>query len=135
MNISDHSLLKRASDEWDHKKDSENIKTYADYFEYKEPDISIRRDLYLSTMKGIKKPKINYLKDTSKTTKEKTNDSPKEHIYYPIEHLHYAPLNQKDYELIYKLPSILIRISQLYRIERLRKLFADNIKCYSVRII
>jgi len=134
-NVSDRSLLKRASDEWDHKKKSENIKTYADYFEYNEPTISIRRDLYLATMKGIKRPKINYLKESSKSTKEETIDLLEGHNYYPIEYLRYAPLNRKDLELIYKLPSILVRISQLYRIEKLRKLFADNIKCYSVRLI
>jgi hypothetical protein len=132
MNISDHSLLKRASDIWEHKKDSENIKTYADYFKYRQPNISIRQDSYLSTMKGFKSLRINYLKDTPKSTKEKTSDLSKEYIYYPIEYLRYAPLNQKDFELFYKLPSILVRISQLYRIEKLRKLFADKINCYSV---
>jgi len=132
MNISDHSLLKRASDLWDHEKDLESIITYADYFKSKEPNIPIRQDSYLATMKGFKRPRINYLKDTSKTTKEKTSDLPKEYMYFPIEYLHYAPLNQKDFELLYKLPSILVRISQLYRIEKLRKLFADKIKYYTV---
>ena len=52
--------------------------------------------------------------------------------YYPVELLHYAPLNQSDFILIYKLPNILIRLVQLYHIERLRKLFAENIQCYRV---
>ncbi|CAF5021702.1 unnamed protein product, partial [Rotaria sp. Silwood1] len=59
-------------------------------------------------------------------------DSESQPVYYPIEFLCYAPLNKVDLEIIYKLPSILVRISQLYRIERLRKLFADNIKYYSL---
>lgn len=127
INIPDYNLRKRGSDEWDHKKKSENIKTYADYFQDKEPNIHIQQDSYLATMKGIKPLKINYLKDTTK----KTSDSSSEYFHYPIEHLRYAPLNQKDLQLIYKLPSIFIRISQLYRIEKLRKLFAENIS-YSV---
>ena len=136
MNISDHSLLKRASDEYNHKnKEVPNIKTYADYFESKVPHVRIRRDSYLATMKGVKKPRINYLKEFSQNKKEETNDLEKEAVYYPIELLRYAPLNSKDFESIYRLPSVLIRISQLYRIERLRKLFADNINCYSVRFV
>jgi hypothetical protein len=136
MNISDPSLLKRASDECNHKNKEElGIKTYADYFENKVKDVRIRRDSYLATMKGVKKPRINYLKESSQNTKEEPNDLQKEAVYYPIELLRYAPLNAKDFESIYRLPSILIRISQLYRIERLRKLFADNINCYPVRSV
>ncbi|CAF4974288.1 unnamed protein product, partial [Rotaria socialis] len=133
MNVSDPSLLKRASDSWDQKKSSENIKTYADYFENKYPNILVRRDEFLATMKGVKKARINYLNEISTNNrKENKNDSESsEPIYYPIEVLRYAPLNQVDFELIYKLPSILVRISQLYRIERLRKLFADKIQYYS----
>jgi hypothetical protein len=125
MNISDPSKLKRASDPWDHGGD---MKTYGDYFESKQSDVRIRRDSYLATMKGFKKAKINYLKDSSTSKKEKLIDDSKESIYYPIEYLRYAPLNQQDLESISKLPSILIRISQLYRIEKLRKLFAENKK-------
>lgn len=132
VNISDTSLLKRASDPWTQKKSLENVKTYADYFEYKVPYIHIKHDSFLATMKGMKKARINYLKDASIETKKETNKSEQEFFYYPIELLRYAPLNQTDFKLIYKLPSILVRISQLYRIEKLRKLFADNIQCYSV---
>jgi hypothetical protein len=135
MNTSDRSLLKRASDKHDFKKEVPNVKTYADYFEDKVPNIRIRRDSFLATMIGIKKPRINYLKETTQTTKEETSDLPKEPVYYPLELLRYAPLNAKDFQLIYKLPSILIRLSQLYRTERLRKLFADNVKSYSVRLV
>ncbi|CAF3577169.1 unnamed protein product [Adineta steineri] len=132
VNISDNSLIKRASDLWDMKKKSEDIKTYADYFEHLVPNIHINRNTFLATMKGIRKPKINYLKQTVINPKDEANDPSKKPIYFPIEVLHYAPLNQYDFELIYKLPTILIRISQLYRIERLRKLFADNIQSYSL---
>ncbi|CAF2107810.1 unnamed protein product [Rotaria magnacalcarata] len=131
MNVSDPSLLKRASDPWDQKKSLENVKTYADYFENKYPNIVVRRDEFLATMKGIKKARISYLNEIStKSRKTDKHDSESEPVYYPIELLHYAPLNQVDFELIYKLPSILVRISQLYRIERLRKLFADKIQYY-----
>jgi len=134
MNISDPSKLKRASDPWK-EKELENVKTYADYFENKVPNVRIRRDSFLATMKGIKKPRINYLKETSIIAKDESSEPAENLVYYPIELLHYAPLNQPDWELIYKLPSILVRISQLYRIERLRKLFAEKIQCYSVRFI
>ncbi|CAF3207657.1 unnamed protein product [Rotaria sp. Silwood2] len=132
MHVSDDSLLKQASASWDQKIISEDIKTYADYFEYKVSDLRIRRDRYLVTMKGVKKARINYLIETSINTDKETTDSESQPVHYPIELLCYAPLNKIDFELIYKLPSILVRISQLYRIERLRKLFADNIKYYSL---
>ena len=133
--ISDGSLSKRISDPWEHKNESGSFKTYADYFEKKAPNVRIKRDSLLATMKGVKKPRINYLKGQLKRTVDESNDSEKQIVYYPIELLHYAPLNSKDYELIYQLPSILVRISQLYRIERLRKLLADNIQYYPVSLI
>ncbi|CAF3463043.1 unnamed protein product [Rotaria sp. Silwood1] len=132
MHISDKSLLKQASAPWDQKILSENIKTYADYFEYKVPNVHIRRDINLVTMRGVKKTRINYLKETFINIDKEITDSESQPVYYPIEFLCYAPLNKVDLEIIYKLPSILVRISQLYRIERLRKLFADNIKYYSL---
>jgi hypothetical protein len=125
MNVSDPSKLKRASDKWDHGDNLDDKRTYADYFESKNLKKPIRRDSYLATIKGFRKAKINYLKESLKSKKEKSIDDSK-YFYYPIEYLQYAPLNQQDLELIYKLPSILIRISQLYRIEKLRKLFEQN---------
>ncbi|UJR09291.1 hypothetical protein I4U23_013534 [Adineta vaga] len=130
INIPDPSLLKRASDPWDKKTKRKDIQTYADYFEYTIRDIHIRRDLYLATMKGVKKPRINYLKNLSSTNQTKNSLQEPLYYYYPIEVLRYAPLNRYDFGMIYKLPSILVRISQLYRIERLRKLFAENIQTY-----
>ena len=121
MNISNPLKRKRASDKWDHG----NNDTYADYFQSKQPEVSIRRDSYLATVRGFKKVRINYMKDSLPLKKEKLIDDSND-IYYPIEHLRYAPLNQHDIELISKLPSILARISQLYRIEKLRKLFSMN---------
>ncbi len=129
MNISDEVPSKRAGDKWQHKKLLETIETYADHFEYKAPDIHIQRDLFMATMKDFRKLRINYLKDSPlKKDKEliiKTD-------YYPVEVLRYAPLNQSDLQLIYKLPSILVRILQLYYIEQLRRLLATNIQSYSV---
>ena len=130
--ISDDSLSKRASDRWEHKKVLETIESYADYFEHKIPGIHIRRDWLMATIKGVRKPRINYLKNSPKLTKKESSVLSTKPDYFPIELLHYAPLNQTDLELIYKLPSVLVRISQLYYIEQLRKLLADNIQCYSV---
>ncbi len=63
INISDPSLSKRASDPWEHKKKSvEPFQNYADYFEFKIPDIRIRRDYLMATVKELKKPRIDYLK-------------------------------------------------------------------------
>jgi hypothetical protein len=133
MNISDDSLLKRASDPWEHKKKPlETIKTYADYFEYQIPGIHIQRDYRMATVENFKKPKTNYLNNSRLKKEKKSIISSINNRYYPIEVLRYAPLNQIDFELIYKLPSILIRISHLYYIEQLRKSLADNIQSYSV---
>ncbi|CAF4697295.1 unnamed protein product [Rotaria sp. Silwood1] len=132
-NISDVSLLKRVTDKWGHKKPLDTIKNYADYFEYKVPNIYIQRDRLMATMRTFRKPKINYLKDSpSKKEKESNSSIIIQNNYYPIEVLFYGPLNQADFELIIKLPSILVRISQLYYIEQLRKLLADNIQSYSL---
>ena len=135
MHVPNISLLKKASDPCDFQKSEKIIGTYADYFENTVSNIHIRRDEVLATMKGIKKARINYLKCLPMDVVQDKNDSKNQLIYYPIELLCYAPLNRLDFELIYKLPSILVRISQLYNTERLRKLFADNLQCYSVSLI
>jgi hypothetical protein len=135
MNISDPSLSKRASDSWEYKKKPvETIQNYADHFEYKIPNIHIQRDYLMATVKPFKKPRINYLRNSSSDTdkeKESTAQLTKPE-HYPIEILRYAPLNQTDFELIYKLPSILVRLVQLSYIEQFRQLLADNIHSYSV---
>ncbi|CAF1174718.1 unnamed protein product [Adineta ricciae] len=123
--ISDRSLLKKISDPYD-KKNLEYVRTYADYFESKVPDVSIRRDSYLVTMKGFREPRINYLKETPTADESKKSSIP-QYVYYPLELLRYAPLNRRDFEMIYQLPSLIVRILQLYRVERLRRLFADSI--------
>jgi hypothetical protein len=131
-NISDVSLLKRAGDQWEHKRPSDTVESYADYFEYIVPSINIQRNLQMATMKDFRKLRRNYLTD-SLLKKEKESNTPlTKPVYYPIELLRYAPLNQADFELIYKLPSILVRLSQLYHIEQLRKLLAESIQSYRV---
>jgi hypothetical protein len=127
--------LKRTSDRWEHKNKSEKIKTYADYFQDKLPHINIQRDSIMAQMKPINKPRINYLYPSSsckETTEILTTSSSNSCVYYPVELLHYAPVNQADWQLFYKLPSILLRITQLYWTEQLRILFASNVKTYSV---
>ncbi|CAF2139709.1 unnamed protein product [Rotaria magnacalcarata] len=132
----DTAPSKRTSDLWVHKTKSEAIKTYADYFEKKLPNISIRRDALMATMKAVSYPRINYLNEVStgkKENKNSTNDYIlSQLVYYPIELLHYAPVNQADLKLFYKLPSILVRLTQLHWIEQLRRLFASKLQIYSL---
>lgn len=40
--LPDKSLLKRASDPWIYKKESDTIQTYADFFTHKHPKIPVR---------------------------------------------------------------------------------------------
>jgi hypothetical protein len=132
---SDPSLMKRASDPWEHKRKlAENINTYADHFEYKKKDIQIRRDFSMATMSTFKKQRINYLTDSpsKEDVEEQSDSSSPEFQYYPIEVLRYAPLNQMDFDLLYKLPSILPRISQLSYIEQLRQQLVTNIQAHWV---
>jgi len=131
INISDVFLLKQSSDRCTYKRPLKTIESYADYYEHKIPNIRIERDLVMSTMKPAGKPRINYLKDS--IAKKESRPSSTKLDYFPVEVLRYAPLNQTDFELIYKLPSIFIRISQLYRIVQLGKRFADNIQSCSVQ--
>ena len=133
--ISDPSLSKKVTDPWEHKKRVETIKTYADYFENKLEGIRIRRDLAMGTMKIVKKPRLHNLKEAPVSTREeKVVLNPSEH-YYPIEVLRYASANRADFDLIHKLPSVLLRLNQLYHLERLHQLFSKNIRCYSVELI
>jgi hypothetical protein len=108
MNVPSASLPKQASDLW--------------------------KDLLKVAVKRIKKPGINYLKKLSSTTNQEPISPTPKPYHYPITDLRYAPLNQTDVVLIYKLPSILDRISRLYYIEKFIQLLADNIQCYSVQL-
>lgn len=134
MNISDISIAKKTGDPWTHKKLKETVETYADHFECRVANIRIQRDHPMATMQNYREPRINYLNDTP-SKKEKKSDNlatttpPR---YFPIEVIRYARLNKTDFELIFKLPSILVRIGQLYYIEQLRELLAVNIKSYPV---
>jgi hypothetical protein len=122
MYQSNTSQIKRASDR------KTNSESYADFYEKLIPNIHIEKDLIMGSMRAINKRKIslNIREDSIKSSDQTI-------YYYPIELIHYAPLNQLDLQLISKLPSILVRIVQLYHIEKLRKLFAENIQSYSVR--
>ncbi|CAF1126055.1 unnamed protein product [Adineta steineri] len=125
---------KRTSDPWEHKKKIETIKTYADYFQEKVPDVNIHRDALMVEVKGISKPRINYLysSPSDKKNDSTSTSSNQPSVYYPIELLHYAPFNIADMQFFHKLPSILVRITQLYYIEQLRTLFATHVKNYSL---
>jgi hypothetical protein len=122
ISLSDTIPIKRASDR------RTNTQRYADYYEKLIPNIRIEKDLIMGSMKAVNKRKIslNQPEDFIISTDQTI-------YYYPIELLHYAPLNRADLELISKLPIILFRILQLYHIEKLRKFLAENIQCYPVR--
>jgi hypothetical protein len=124
MYQSNISQIKRASD----RKTSHE--SYADFYEKLIPNIHIKQELIMGSMRAINKRKIclNIREDPIKSSDQTI-------YYYPIELLHYASLNQSDLQLISKLPSILVRLVQLYHIEKLRKLFAENIRSYPVRFI
>ncbi|CAM4788781.1 unnamed protein product [Rotaria magnacalcarata] len=132
MNVSDISQLKQITDRWQFKKPQENIETYADYFEHKIPNIHIQRNRRMATMKIFHKPRMNYLKNGLLRNEKYSNNLMIQSYYYPIEVLRYAALNQTDLQLIFTLPSILVRISQLHYIEQLRKLLAGHIQSYSL---
>ncbi|UJR36873.1 hypothetical protein I4U23_029586 [Adineta vaga] len=118
--ISDQSLLKRSTDKREDRKSDSNDESYAEYFEQKVPGIRVQEN-HLATVKDFRKPRIDYLKDA---TRKKDKESISGPSYFVIEVVRYAPLNQEDFELIYKLPSILIRLSQLYYVEQLRQLLS-----------
>lgn len=113
---SDVQLRKRVNDRCLFKSG-----TFAEYFLSTQPEISFERDGFLATLKGIRQPRINFLWVDS-TLEKREKDETKEPTYLPIEYLRYAPLNQNDWKIIYRLPSLLCRVVQLYRIEKLRKL-------------
>ncbi|CAF3332479.1 unnamed protein product [Rotaria sp. Silwood2] len=123
---------KRTSDPWIYKRKLDTIKTYADYFQNKIPQISIPCDALMATMKPVSNPRINYLYPSSIEKKAKNGSVCDRVVYLPIELLHYAPLNQADMKLFYKLPSILIRLTQLYWTEQLRQLLPLKPEIYSV---
>ena len=91
----------------------------------------------MATVKAVNHSRMNYLQPVNienNTSKAPTNVILDNSVYYPIELLHYAPANQADSKLFSKLPSILLRLTQLHRIETLRKLFASELKNYAVRV-
>ena len=120
--LSNTSQIKRASDR------RTNTQTYADYYQKLIPNVHIEKDFLMGSMKKINKKKIELNKQEDSIIL-----SDQQIYYYPIELLHYASLDQSDFDLISKLPTILLRIVQLYHIERLRKLFTENLQCYIVR--
>lgn len=146
VNISDSCDPKLASDPLEFRREPsansgqhkrklpDNVQTYADFHEHKREGIRIERDRLMAAVQSFKKPRTNYLKDSVEIDREKRVTSIlSQTVYLPIEILRYAPLNQRDFHLIYKLPTILIRICQLTYIEQLRKLFTENIPSHLVR--
>ncbi|CAF1271794.1 unnamed protein product [Adineta steineri] len=134
MEITESISTKRTSNLWEHKSNSQMIKTYGDYFQDKVPNIHIHQDSLMAQMKDISKSRINYLYPSFSDTKNSLTTSTTQSFYFPIELLCYAPLNINDLQLFQKLPSILVRITQLYYIEQLRILFATHLNSYSIMI-
>jgi hypothetical protein len=133
VHLKDGTPFKRATDPWPDQNESDTFKTYADYFAVKYAHVSISFDACLAQMKGMRTTRINYLQETSKKLTSHNNESSS--IYLPIELLRYAPINRNDRDLIYRLPSLLTRMSQLYRIEKLRQMLADGMRIYSVGLL
>jgi hypothetical protein len=136
VHLSDHSLRKRVSDQCGFKVNGVPVDSYADYFESKYSSVRLRRDAFLATMKGFRKARVNYLHDTNRKTEtsEQAKAPGSDPVYFPLELLRYAPMNRFDWQWIHRLPSLLLRVSQLYYVERLRKKLAENIQFYSVRL-
>lgn len=88
---------------------------------------NLRRDSSKIVTKRIEKPKVDYLKKCPSSANKKQKTLPSKPDCCQIKDLGYAPLNQTDLKLIYKLPSVLARISQLSYIEQLRKLLATHL--------
>ncbi|CAF4133941.1 unnamed protein product, partial [Adineta steineri] len=94
------------------------------------PKIDRNHDAYpQAQMELVKKPNINYLKFYALENKNVSANTPS---YHSVEDLCYAPLNQKDLQLICRLPSIFTRIKQLYYIEQLRQFLTGGIRPYSL---
>jgi hypothetical protein len=104
---------------------SKRFYTGASVSQKKLPRVSIQH---------IEKPNIDYLKKSSSSNNKKQKTTSPKIEACSIGALHHAPLNQTDLELIYKLPSALVRISQLYHIEQLKKLLADHNHPTSVQL-
>lgn len=125
---------KKTSDLFEYTKKSVTAQTYAEYFREKLTDVQIHPDSPMAIMKAVNHSRTNYLQASTggKTkTKVSTNvvlDNP---VYYPIELLYHAPMDQADTKLFSMLPSILVRLTQLHRIELLRRRL--KMKQYTVR--
>ena len=126
-------LKKKLTDLADFKTNSDAQQTYADYFRSKKVKIPFEPTGFLATMKAMRKARINYFVETTQTMKQETNESNGQNQYFPIEFLAYAPMNQADFDTIHRLPSLLVRISQLHRVEKLRLLLAENVQSCAVR--
>ena len=125
---------KKTSNLFEYTKKSVPSQTYAEYFREKLKGVQINPDSPMATMKAVNHSRTNYLQASTggKTkTKVSTNvvlDNP---VYYPIELLHHAPVDQADAKLFSMLPSILVRLTQLHRIEKLRQ--QVKLEQYTVR--
>lgn len=126
--IDDNSLVKHMSDYCDFDKQKQS--TFQEYFQNQYPMMNFRKDQHLITMRNFRRPPINFLnQQITDGTKEKANIQP---IHIPLELVGFAPLNQQELRSIYRLPSLLVRICQLYRIELLRERLSKSLKLYSV---
>ena len=115
---------KKTSDLFEHSNKSVTAQTYAEYYREKLPDVQIHPDSPMGTMKAVRHSRTNYLQastDGKAKTKVSSNVIVDKPVYYPIELLHHAPADQADSKLFSMLPSILVRLTQLHRIEKLRQ--------------
>ena len=78
-------------------------------------------------LETFEKPSMDYLKSSELSTNKKQKTQSTNRTYCGIGKLRYAPLNQIDFQLISKLPSILVRLLQVHQMEKLRHQLARNV--------
>lgn len=122
ISLSNGVPSKRASDR------KANSESYAEFYTKLVPNVHIREERMMSSMKMVVRGKVgwNLEEDPIKLSDQRI-------FYYPIELLHYAPLNRNDFQLFSKLPPVLVRIVQIYHLEKLRRTFAEKLQIYSVK--
>ncbi|CAF0889921.1 unnamed protein product [Didymodactylos carnosus] len=131
VDTDDLSQTKFAHAAWEH---GEKYKTYADYYETKlkkqDRNVKINLNWPMACGNYWGKKADNFLYphalSSTKVTITTIEDECK-YYYYPVELLNYAPVNKNDQQLFSKLPTIFTRITQLYHVEKLRRLIVKNI--------
>jgi hypothetical protein len=121
---SNPSLQRRMTDQ------NEKSQTYLAHFTDKCPELSLESNDVLVALFGHRAAQLNYHQRPTALGKS----SQREVQQFPLKALRFAPLNRNDWQRAHRLPSLLLRVFQLCRVERFRKNLAERIACYSVRL-